>query len=219
MLPKRNNKTDLNNSELLLLDFLATLGPTTAFQLSNNEYSIHMYVSYSHNLNFEETNVVLDNLYTKKLVSRKYGIISSSKFDNKLKKHTFIKTQGFTYSLNEKGGAAWSTERTPIWEKYCDYRLFNNEKNNEFIEFASINKATAYECAKHFHCFRFHNFNLESLKFTESPRYPLLYWKSFQYECSWRTLLLPFEDIDIDWNKFHETRNYWRNLKELQKFI
>jgi len=99
-LPTRTHNTDLSDDALLLLDAIIYFNGWVADQMSQEDYSFHMNVGYSHSLADKEILHTLEDL-------RKIGVLrkAEQEFD-------------ISWFATEMGGCFWESERQPIWGKF-----------------------------------------------------------------------------------------------------
>lgn len=200
-----SKQTDVTDDELLLMDFLAVLGPAPLGMLRRDDYVMHMNLETTHDISDSGLSLVLDQMKTK-------GWVTLESEDEPGKDR---------YALTPKGGLLWETERRPIWTRYstallgetagrnyCRVTAYDRQTGEQFIRTAD---ALGYS----FHLLPDHQTRWEQIS---EPG--IRYW-----DCLDRAWMCDFDIVRTDdsvwedWGELERRRTWWDQLNELQKFL
>lgn len=202
-LPERTRTSNLTDSELILFDFLFdSIVPRP--MLEKEEFLIHYNTGYSHDLNTQELNSVLDRFIKDDLLFEE--------------KQNYWGKQVLFFGLTLKGGKIWESERKPIWSRYIVDAQDHTETDNIWkAEICSYSKETLITCVNYYVENGFFGDLVSSLKYAQLDSQCLIYWRipSIVYECTF--LVSTDGNEKIDWEKYNSERVWWRNVRELQK--
>ena len=214
ILPKRTEKTSLSNDELIILDFLAFVGPTTLRVLSSEEYPWHMNTHYTHSISKNDIAVRIENM-------RKSGFVNIHDVPHgDLVKWNSKKECVMYYSITSFGGKQWELERNPVWSRYCvcsQENICNDDEENT-LAFYCVDKEVGRKCAEITLQANLYHFPLNKLKVSPAPPGSLLTWKTFPQEFVW-TVQPYLETLDFDQEVYNQNRSWWSTLEELQRFL
>ena len=213
ILPKRTEKTSLSNDELLILDFLALVGPTTLKVLSAEEYPWHMNSPYTHSISKQDIAARIEDM-------RKSGLVNIQTIPHGISMKLNRKREYIMYSITSFGGKQWELERNPVWSRYCvcwQENICNDEEENT-LAFYCVDKEIGRKCAEITLQANLYNFQLNKLKVSPAPPGSLLPWKNFPHEFVW-TVQSYFEVQDYKSEVYHQHRIWWSTLEELQIFL
>lgn len=218
--PKRTQKTNLTIDDLILLDFLALNGSCNVNLLKIDNYPVHMNCSYSHNIPDDQIENKMEELISKGWVDKKVGDVFDIGFDTQKAEYVFSKSQGYIYSIAQKGGVLWEIERTPMWEKYCSDFSYPDEINENlyYFELDCLTKDIGLQFAQSTVDCGLYKYEFDKLKPT-APDPDFVNWKKFENVFAWKAPLIDSNSTDVDWDYYETIRTWWRDLDELQKFI
>ena len=118
--PLRTHTTNLTDDELLLLDVMfnvAVIPPMLRQCNFTPQFNLP-----SHAINDASLDLTLSRFIED-------GIIQT--LGDRFRGHQYI-------SLTEQGGELWSSERCPVWERYCSTRETGSIKNKSFISITAV---------------------------------------------------------------------------------
>lgn len=211
-LPKRTKKTNLDIDSLMLLDFLAINGNCNIKFLKKDSYPLHMNCIYSHKVSDDHLDEKMERLILSGLVDK---IV-----DDTIDVDQNIRNQEYIYSITKKGGRLWETEREPIWDRYCSDSSYQDDldKNIQYFDLDCLKKDIGYQFSKCALDCGLYQYDPNELKLADSNSC-LIPWREFTKTYTWRALLIESEIFNVDWDYYERHRTWWRNLKELQKYI
>ena len=199
-LPRRTGITQLTDDELLLFDFMFD-NRLEQRHLERDDYSFHMNVRYSHNLDSEQLREGLMRLAAQGLV--------------------VAKTDGgiTRWTLTPLGGSQWELERQPRWDAFCcgaSEKTLRSGRNAIMV--LSPNRATVED---------FWNVGVKTRLWTMGDE-QRRYWQIRNHRpISWRAFpaihVLAARDAsyadETDWDEYQANRTWWRNITELDSLL
>ena len=211
-LPKRTKKTNLDTDSLILLDFLAINGSCNIKFLKKDDYPLHMNCTYSHKVSDDHLEDKIERLILNGLVNKGFDV--SVNIDQN------IKNQEYIYSMTKNGGKLWELEREPIWGRYCSDSSYqdNLNKNIEYFDLDCLTKDIGHQFSMCALSCGLYQYDPNELKLVDSSSC-LISWREFDKIYTWRASLIETDTFSIDWDYYENHRTWWRDLKELQKFI
>jgi hypothetical protein len=192
---KRAGVSDLNDAELLIFDFLFNKSCHSSL-LYDDVFSSHANLPFGHGL----TNVELDERISKWL---RLGLLKQRLGENSV-------------SMSPKGGKLWAAERLPRWEYYCDDSS-HLEGDKSFLNVESPQLSTARSFCEYARRSGVYCFIDDEISIRRFASRRLLSWKTFKplFRC---TALAEINfGCEMDWKVFNKG-NFWRDVRELQKF-
>ncbi len=219
-LPKRSQKTNLSDDELIILDFLAMKIPVDIHILLRENYPVHMNCDYTHNISDDNIEKKMSDLTLRGLILQEIDDIFIQHPDIKKGKDAVYRTKGIYYRLTEKGGVLWEFERCPIWKKYCSIVETYTEPNGDScVEIRCIDKELGLYLAKVATECGLYTFNFNKIELIKIEPCDFIYWKKFDQVWAWKVLNYELNSSSKDWKLYENKRTWWINLYELQKFL
>jgi hypothetical protein len=99
--PYRTGRTNLTDADLIILDAMFS-GGALFRNIRRADYAEQQNTPYTHNLSDQKLRVRLEQLCQRQVIEQATHEI------------------GTWHRLTAEGGALWSAERMPIWDRYCD---------------------------------------------------------------------------------------------------
>ncbi|MCE9606456.1 MAG: hypothetical protein K8U03_16295 [Planctomycetia bacterium] len=121
LLPFRTGNTWLSDDLLIVLDRLFNIGCGLRF-LKRETFQLQWNLDYSHGFDDEELERQLGSLCDQGLLLR----------DDE------DRAYGAIYRMLPKGGALWSEERRPVWERYCQCRWTSTMRGREVLTVVAV---------------------------------------------------------------------------------
>jgi hypothetical protein len=202
-LPSHTSVTDLSQDELRLLDVLFDCcAPISCLY---REQFVATWNSRPHNLDDIALQNTVEALCDRRILSRR-------------------RSNGVNYvGMTEYGGRLWSSERCPAWERYASERYGQTISGKPFVTIVATAAAIRDDLLRL--CGPGGSWQLDKarIRLFEIARHTLIPWRSFP--SLFVGVVVDFGD-ETDWatlksgSKMHEEgRTWWRNTRELQKFV
>ena len=204
LLPSRSDETELTKDELLLLDFLFDGGAAIGL-MQRDAYHAHMNIRYTHSLTDANLLRVL-----RSLVER--GLLRAAPDDPNTKR--------VVYWFTECGGAYWSRERMPVWERYCT--SFTGSDAPALLDVLCVEQAIGRDflCAAQKTGYIRILDDIKQVQWKPLDPRELIYWRPV--DAAWQAKVQIQSEVDPEWNRWDDLnagRTWWNSIEELQSFL
>lgn len=206
-IPSRTNATDLTSDELLLFDFLFDKRLTFR-QLRKDDYPFHMNCGYSHGLDDDKLQSVLDFLLVRGLLRRKTEPIFRPETQSCL--------EGDLYWMTKAGGELWERERVPDWNRFlCSAHWERRTGRGGVTRVVCADEGIAKMCMGAMYASGLIT-PIGRLRLRTIWDARLLPWKTFPQVHSIRCKTKEdTDDLATDWDVYHKMRCWWEDIHEL----
>jgi hypothetical protein len=184
----------MSDSELLIADAMAMLGPIWEEALRMEDYGIHMNTAYTHVVEDEELSGLLNEMKAKGWVR------TMERSENLLR-----------FGLTSDGGQIWEDEREPAWSKYCSAGFYE-EQEISYCSVLAYDQEIGEQYIRAHHDAGHLDFDIgKGLSWRSVTDYGIRYWDDGDkiWECC-APCPFPVEPKLCG--------NWWSNLHELQLF-
>jgi hypothetical protein len=199
---KRTHRTALTDDELMLFDAMFDAWDTPESLLPENYRTSHN-LPYCHGLDAAALRRV-----TQALIDG--GLLRSRTERGPRGDMTWL-------ALTERGGALWTLEREPLWDRYCIDSSWPTEPDDgswtlsvrsPVLETAQAFLNAARRC-------NLHDVDLDRVTVEMKPREALVPWRMFEDVYELRTRVPRPESGPVDWGLYEKERTWWRTVLEL----